>query len=117
MMLGGSDKVRNLIYNHISSENVELKRSIAEWLRFLKWHQEFDWEEVSEYVLFGSINSKLDIFWESEDYVMPDSYTATAIWTTERPNTVDNIRKIVAAIPGFEGLKAMLATEAVAVEA
>jgi len=30
MMLGGSDKVRQLIYKHISADNEELKNSITE---------------------------------------------------------------------------------------
>jgi len=116
MMLGGAVKVKNLIYKHISDENEELKKSIQEWLRFLKWHQEFDWEEVSEYLLFGSGNTKFDVFWENVDYTVPESYTATTLWTPERPNIAQNIREIVAQIPGFENLKAILQKQAAIVE-
>jgi len=112
MMLGGAMKVKNLIYKHISNDNEELKKSIQEWLRFLKWHQEFDWEEVSENVLFGSHKPKPDIFWENEDYEIPESYTSTTLWTAEKPNMADNIRQIVAEVPGFEMLKTMLDEEA-----
>jgi len=112
MMLGGSDQVKNLIYKHISNDNEELKTTIIEWLRYLKWHQEFDWEEVSEYVLFGSTNPKLNIFWENEEYNKPESYTSNIVWTSENRNIADNIRKIVAEVPGFEDLKERLEQEA-----
>jgi len=111
MMLGGAGKVKNLIYKHISDDNEELKKSIQEWLRFLKWHQEFDWEEICENVLFGSNNPKPDIFWESEDYEVPESYISTTLWTPDKPNMADNIRQIVAEIRGFGELKAMLEEE------
>jgi len=112
MMLGGAVKVKNLIYKHISNDNEELKKSIQEWLRFLKWHQEFDWEEVCENLLFGSSNPKPDIFWENEDYEVPESYISTTLWTPDKPYMADNIRQIVSEIPGFEELKAILEEEA-----
>jgi len=112
MMLGGAVKVKNLIYKHISDDNEELKKSIQEWLRFLKWHQEFDWEEICENVLFGSSNPKPDVFWESEDYEVPESYISTTLWTPDKPNMADNIRQIVAKIRGFGELKTMLEEEA-----
>jgi len=62
MMLGGSDRVKNLIYKHISSDNEELRQYISECLGFLKWHQEFDWEEISENLLFGCRYKFPDIF-------------------------------------------------------
>jgi len=101
MMLGGSENVRNLIWKHISADNEKLKSSISNWLRFLKWHQEFDWEEVAEYVLFGNSMPKIDAFWENEQYQVPEKYVSTLVWTPSRPNLADNIRKIVAAVPGF----------------
>jgi len=112
MMLGGAFKVRNLIYKHISSDNGKLKTRIMEWLRYLKWHQEFDWEELSEFVLFGNNNSKLTVFWENEDFCNPESFTSNTLWTPESRNIADNIRKIVAEVPGFEDLKARLEEEA-----
>jgi len=105
MMLGGADRVKILIYKFIRSYNEELKKIITEWLRFLKWHQEFDWDEVSEYVLFGSGKTKLDVFWESDVYSVPEKYKPSIIWTPDSPNVADNIRKIVAEISGFEELK------------
>jgi len=100
-MLGGSDNVRNLLWKHISTDNEELKSCINEWLKFLKWHQEFDWEEVAEYVLFGNSMPKLDIFWESEDYHLPEKFVSTSVWTPDRPNFADNIRHLVSGVPGF----------------
>jgi len=100
-MLGGSDNVRNLLWKHISTDNEDLKSSINEWLRFLKWHQEFDWEEVVEYVLFGNSMPKLDIFWESEEYHVPEKFVSTSVWTPGRPNFADNIRHLVSSVPGF----------------
>jgi len=105
MMLGGADRVKILIWKYIRSYNQELKKIITEWLRFLKWHQEFDWDEVSEYVLFGSGKTKLDVFWESDVYNVPEKYKLSVIWSPDTPNVADNIRKIVAEIPGFEELK------------
>jgi len=113
MMLGGSENVRNLIQKHISTDNEQLKRGINEWLRFLKWHQEFDWEEVSEHVLFGNSNPKLDIFWESEEYEVPEKYVSTCVWTTDRPNFAENIRTFVAGVPGFFFMKATLDEEVI----
>jgi len=111
LMLGGAAKVRVLIYRHIFNDNEELKNRIEEWTRFLKWHQEFDWEEVSEYTLFGNINSKLDVFWKNEDYCIPESFTSISLWSPERPNVAQNIREVAAKFPGFEDLQEMLQEE------
>jgi len=112
MMLGGTDKVRNLICKHISTDNEELKSCINEWLRFLKWHQEFDWEEVTESVLFGYTKLKIDVFWENEEYHVPDKYVSTPVWTPEMPNFADNVRHIVGSVPGFFYIKKRYNVEA-----
>jgi len=111
MMLGGATKVKELIYKHISKDNEKLKNIIHEWIRFLKWHQEFDWDEISEYLLFGS-NIKLDVFWKNEDYCIPESFISTNLWSPERPNIAHNIREAVAEVPGYEDLKEALEEEA-----
>jgi len=113
MMLGGSDRVTNLIYKHISSNNEELQRCINEWLGFLKWHREFDWDEITENLLFGCRHHQFpDVFWENEEYVVPGSYVPIIVWTSEKPNVASNIREAVAEMDGFEDLKASLAEEA-----
>jgi len=111
MMLGGAGKVRTLIYKHIFNDNEKFKNKIHEWTRFLKWHQEFDWEEVSENMLFGNIN-KIDVFWKHEDYCIPETFTSISLWSPERPNIAQNIRELVAELPGFEDLKKRLQEEA-----
>lgn len=112
MMLGGAAKVKALIYRHIFSDNEEFKDIIHEWTRFLKWHQEFDWEEVSENMLFSSVSSKLDVFWKSEDYCIPERFSSISLWSPEKPNTAQNIREVVAELPGFGDLKEVLQEEA-----
>jgi len=105
VMLGGADKVRDLVRKHISSDNMVLKKSIKEWLGFLKWHQDFDWEEVSGHILFGSNYSKLNVFWENEKYTMPEGYVMTTLWATEKIHIAQNIREVVGEVPGFKDLK------------
>merc|ERR1719285_415938 len=63
-------------------------------------------------MLFGSINSKLDVFWKSEDYCIPERFTSISLWTPEKPNIAQNLREIVAELPGFEDLKEELQEEA-----
>merc|ERR1719499_2174014 len=111
MMLGGANRVRELICKHISKDNEKLKTIVHEWLRFLKWHQEFDWDEISEYLLFGS-GIKLAVFWKNEDYCIPESFTSTILWSPEKPNIAYNIREALAEVSGFEDLKEKLEEEA-----
>jgi len=111
MMLGGANNVRELIHQHISKDNEKLKTIVREWVRFLKWHQEFDWEEIAEYLLFGS-GIKLDVFWKNQDYCIPESFTSTNLWSPEKPNIAHNIREALAEVPGFEDLKQALDEEA-----
>jgi len=111
MMLGGANRVRELICKHISKDNEKLKTIVHEWLRFLKWHQEFDWDEISEYLLFGS-GVKLSVFWKNEDYCIPESFTSTILWSPEKPNIAHNIREALAEVSGFEDLKETLEEEA-----
>jgi len=111
MMLGGANKVRELIHKHFSKDKEKLKTIVQEWVRFLKWHQEFDWDEISEYLLFGS-SIKLDVFWKNQDYCIPESFTSTNLWSPEKPNIAHNIREALAEVPGFEDLKQTLEEEA-----
>jgi len=43
---------------------------------------------------------------------VPERYTSNIVWTSESRNIAENIRKIVAKVPGFEELKASLEEEA-----
>merc|ERR1719319_201186 len=94
-----------MIDDHIRDDNEELKSCIMTWLKPLKWHQEWDWESVSEGAMFGDSAPRIDIFWESEDYEASEVFKLTPIWSKDTPNHADNVREILAAIPGNEQLQ------------
>jgi len=58
-------------------------------------------------VLFGKWTKfKMDVFWENEEYIVPEKFISSVMWTLDRPNFAKNIREILADVPGFVYLKA-----------
>merc|ERR1719410_1057853 len=94
-----------MIDDHIRDDNEYLKTCITTWLKPLKWHQEWDWETISEWAIFSDYVPKIDIFWESDDYEASETFKLTPIWSNEMPNHADNIRAILAGISGNEQLQ------------
>jgi len=111
MILGGSEQVKTLIKKHIRSDNHHLKDSITQWMGRLKWHQDWDWEDICEQTIFGNGTPRFDIFWEDESYEVPDSFHATEVWSKENPYIAHNLRYIVTEVPGFEDVKKALCEE------
>lgn len=79
MMLGGNSNVVQLIKDHIKADNDALKSSIADWMRDLKWHQEWDWERLAETAFFNRAGM-FDVYWENESYTVPDRFTEHVVW-------------------------------------
>lgn len=79
MMLGGATQVIQLIKQHIKKDNDALKSSIRDWMRDLKWHQEWDWERLAETAFFNK-SGAFDTFWESDDYNVPERFAEHIVW-------------------------------------
>lgn len=111
MILGGAERVKTLIAKHIRSDNQVLKDSITQWMGRLKWHQDWDWEDICESTIFTLNGPKFDIFWEDESYEIPDSFYASEIWSRDNPYIAHNLRYIVTDVPGFEEIRETLHAE------
>jgi len=118
MMLGGANVVRKLIDEHIRDDNDHLRECITQWLKPLKWHQEWDWEILAEACMFGTDTApKFDIFWETDSYKPSESFNLTHVWSPGQTEVGNTIRDVLATIPGNEKLAEDLEGERAAADA
>jgi len=118
MMLGGANIVRKLIDEHIRDDNDHLRECITQWLKPLKWHQEWDWEILAEACMFGTDTApKFDIFWETDSYKPSESFNLTHVWSPGQTEVGNTIRDTLATIPGNEKLAEDLQAERAAADA
>jgi len=118
MMLGGAHIVRKLIDEHIRDDNDHLRECITQWLKPLKWHQEWDWEILAESCMFGTDTApKFDIFWETDSYKPSESFNLTHIWSPGQTEVANTIRDTLATVPGNEKLAEELEGERAAADA
>jgi len=95
MMLGGNTEVVKLIKSHIKRSNEALKTSIMDWMRDLKWHQEWDWEKLAETAFFTR-SGNYDVYWESAEYDVPSRFAEHPVWKRgDRTGVIDNLLKIL----------------------
>merc|ERR1719495_2092662 len=94
-MLGGVTKINALIDKHIRLDNDELKSSILVWMKGTKWHQEWDWESITERTLFSQVHG-FDIYWESTAYEVPSRFNVLKLWAKGEEDVLENIRKQLA---------------------